>query len=211
MHKWLLSQPGLDVSGSSILHLLTWYDFILNASCINFSSVTLRYEVPHCSLSDSCCIDGVFQGYCWFLNPLRVESFKAPLFSFPQETTGKPLPAPLQAHVCYLWLLWASVLPVPCRVGAGAAFGDRPVGNCPSWLPKLLCATPRGESSQGWRQFVVGCLWEEQASFVLLDRQTSAHTCIFTMEIQQGSVDEPEQPGNVRDKEKGFWGCVLCP
>lgn len=58
VHKWLLTQPGLVVSGSSIFHLLTGYNFIFTVSCVNFSSATLRYKVPHYSLSDSCCIDG---------------------------------------------------------------------------------------------------------------------------------------------------------
>lgn len=31
--------------------------------------------------------------HCWFLNPVRVDTFKALLFSFPEETWGR-LPAP---------------------------------------------------------------------------------------------------------------------
>lgn len=79
-----------DVSGSAIIHLLAWYDFILNTSCLNFSSITLKVQ--------SASLFPVRQLLCWwrtvgFLNPVRVDTFKALLFSFPEETWGR-LPAP---------------------------------------------------------------------------------------------------------------------
>lgn len=152
--------------------------------------------------------------YSWFLNPLRVESFKALFFSFPQETTGRPLPTPLQPHVCYLWLLWESVLPVPCRMetGAGAASRVRPVGNCPPWLINLLYATPCGESPQGQRQFVLGCALGSKGFLCPFgETDLSVHMHFHSGDSAVLSGCTTTVPENVRDKEKGFWGCVLCP
>lgn len=161
-----------------------WLDRILYFMCPALTSHQSLWGTK--CLTIPCQTAVVLMVYCWVLNPLRVESFKAPLFSFPKRLLGDLCPLPSN-HVCYLWLL--CVLRVLCRMeaGAGAASGDRPVGNCPSQALHV------GRAHKDRDSLSLAVLWEAWAPFVLLERQTSAYTRIFSMEIQQCSVDAPEQ------------------
>lgn len=183
-----------------------WLDRILYLMCPALTSHQSLWGTK--CLTIPCQTAVVLMVYCWVLNPLRVESFKAPLFSFPQETAGRLLPPPLQPHVCYLWLLW--VCPACSLQDGGWCWGSFWGQTC-GQLP--ITSTPCGESSQGHRQFVLGCALGSMGTLCPFgETDLSIHTHFLNGDsamlcrCTRTTVLE-----DVRDEEKGFWVCVLCP